>query len=233
MKSDYQLLPLSSSLFSSQLILLQTDLVVDGRPWGTYLCFWPVWWTPSRGLVETWDTACRRSLKHDAGSPGRGSFREPWTDESFRHPGYSEGPDQTHPLNLEIGGEVLKLESDRRMAKKSTGSLRCITQLKVYLVCVQVWRTERAFQGRGEGRRLKASHLDKSYCRLYRCGQHAPHGLMGKDRRWPNNPSFIISNSSLLLPPIQIWQKWKKNTWLRVNRGLNLVHKQLTNSVKE
>lgn len=91
----------SLSLFSSQFILLQTHLVVDGRPCRTYLCFWPVWWTQVRGLVETWDTACRRSPRHGAGFAGPGSFREPWSDENFRHPGYSEGPDRTHPLNLE------------------------------------------------------------------------------------------------------------------------------------
>lgn len=189
----------SSSLDSTYYILLQTDLVMDGQPCRTYRCFWPVWLTRVRGLVETWDTACRRSLRPDAGFAGPGSFREPWSDGNFRHPGYSEGPDQTCHLNLEGGGdESFRIRGKVTAERQRLRQLTSVLAASVYLVCVQLWRTEQAFRGRGEGQRREASLPDKSNCRLRHCAQHVQHDLMGKDKWWPieaKQSSFIISTS--------------------------------------
>lgn len=89
------------SLFSSQFPSLQTDLARDGQPCWTHLYFWPAWWTLLRDLVVTWDTVYKHSLRRDAGFAAPVNFHEQWSDVTLHHPGYSEGPDQTHHQHLD------------------------------------------------------------------------------------------------------------------------------------
>lgn len=83
---------------------------------------------------------------------------------------------------------------------------------KTYLLSAQLWQIGPASRGKGEGRRQKPSHLDRSYCRLCRCAQHVPHGLMGKGE---------------VMSDIQIFLIYPLNLYF------NSVSKPLTNSMQE
>lgn len=78
------------------------------------------------------------------------------------------------------GLEQWQLQRNLYLNHLQTCPALMLTFSKAHLWCVQMWQTEQVFQERDEDQIQMAFRLDKSCCRLYRCAQHVPHGLMRK-----------------------------------------------------